>query len=111
MKLIKSSEIKGTVAAPPSKSMMQRALAAALLTEGTTKILNPTFCNDSLAALQVIEALGAKVTPGKDEVKVTGGVKPVVPGTVLNCGESGLAIRMFSPVASLWHEELMLTDY
>ncbi|MCU0284790.1 MAG: 3-phosphoshikimate 1-carboxyvinyltransferase [Acidobacteria bacterium] len=109
MKLIKSSEIKGTVAAPPSKSMMQRALAAALLTEGTTKILNPTFCNDSLAALQVIEALGAKVTPGKDEVKVTGGVKPVVPGTVLNCGESGLAIRMFSPVASLWHEELMLT--
>lgn len=109
MKLVKSSIIKGTVSAPASKSMMQRALAAALLTEGTTRILNPTFCNDSVAALRVIEKLGAGVTRGKDEVIVRGGMKPVAPGTVLNCGESGLGIRMFAPIASLWREELTLT--
>lgn len=109
MKLIKPSSIKGTVTAPASKSMMQRAIAAALLVEGTTKILNPTYCNDSLAALRVIEALGAKVTRGKDEVIVRGGMNQPGPGTILNCGESGLAIRMFSPIASLWHEELTLT--
>jgi 3-phosphoshikimate 1-carboxyvinyltransferase len=109
MKLIKPSTIKGSVTAPASKSMMQRAIAAALLVEGTTKILNPTYCNDSLAALRVIEALGAKVTRGKDEVIVRGGMNLTGPGTILNCGESGLAIRMFSPIAALWSGELTLT--
>jgi 3-phosphoshikimate 1-carboxyvinyltransferase len=109
MKLIKPSTVKGSVLAPASKSMMQRAIAAALLVEGTTTILNPTFCNDSLAALGVIEALGAKVTRGKNEVIVLGGMNPPGSGTVLNCGESGLAIRMFSPIASLWSGELTLT--
>lgn len=109
MKLIKPSIIKGSVTAPASKSMMQRAIAAALLVEGTTAILNPTYCNDSLAALRVIEALGAKVTRGKDDVIVRGGMNRPDSGTILNCGESGLAIRMFSPIASLWREELTLT--
>ena len=36
-------------------------------------------------------------------------MKPIGSGTVLNCGESGLGIRMFSPIASLWREELILT--
>lgn len=109
MKLVRPSKISGTVSAPASKSMMQRAIAAALLIDGTTKILNPTYCNDSLAALRMIEALGAKVTRGKNEVIVRGGMKPLGSGTVLNCGESGLAIRMFSPIAAIWDEELTLT--
>ena len=41
MKWIKPSTINGSVTAPASKSMMQRALAAALLTEGTTKDFKP----------------------------------------------------------------------
>ncbi|MDQ1349926.1 MAG: 3-phosphoshikimate 1-carboxyvinyltransferase [Acidobacteriota bacterium] len=109
MKLIKSSIIKGSIAAPASKSMMQRAIAAALLAEGTTTILNPTFCNDSLAALRVIAELGAQVIRGKNEVSIRGGMNPSGPGTILNCGESGLGIRMFTPIASLWGGELTLT--
>jgi len=109
MKSVNSSNIKGTVTAPASKSMMLRAIAAALLAEGTTTILNPTYCNDSLAALRVIEALGAKATRGKNEVIVRGGMNPVDPAVALNCGESGLGIRMFSPIAALWPGELTLT--
>ena len=109
MKSVNSSNIKGTVTAPASKSMMLRAIAAALLAEGTTIILNPTYCNDSLAALRVIEALGAKATRGKNEVIVRGGMNPVDPAVALNCGESGLGIRMFSPIAALWPGELTLT--
>lgn len=106
-KSIRPSEIKGTVRAPASKSMLQRAIAAALLSEGTTRILNPTYSNDAKAALRVVEALGAGVTAGKDDIIIKGGMKPT--GEVLNCGEAGLSIRMFSPIAALWHEDLTLT--
>lgn len=109
MKWIKPSIISGSIKAPASKSMMQRAIAAALLAEGTTTILNPTYCNDSLAALRVIEALGAKVTRGKNEAIVRGGMNPPDRTVALNCGESGLGIRMFSPIAALWPGELTLT--
>jgi 3-phosphoshikimate 1-carboxyvinyltransferase len=106
-KLIKPSKIKGTIKAPASKSMLQRAIAAALLAETPTRILNPTYSNDSKAALRVIEALGAQVTTYKDKIIIKGGMNPT--GEILNCGEAGLSIRMFSPVAALWHQELTLT--
>lgn len=107
VKSIKPSEINGTVRAPASKSMLQRAIAAALLSRGTTRILDPTYSNDAKAALRVVETLGARVAAGKDEIVITGGMNPK--GTILNCGEAGLSIRMFAPIAALWHEELTLT--
>jgi len=106
-KSIRPSGIKGTLRAPASKSMLQRAIAAALLSEGTTRILDPTYSNDARAALRVVEALGARVTAGKDDILIKGGMKPA--GEVLDCGEAGLSIRMFSPIAALWHEALTLT--
>ena len=53
--------LKGEQVAPASKSSMQRACAAALLHHGTTKILNPGHSNDDLAAIDVIQKLGAIV--------------------------------------------------
>jgi 3-phosphoshikimate 1-carboxyvinyltransferase len=87
--------------------MMQRAIAAALLAETPTKILNPTYSNDSKAALRVVEALGARVQMDENEIPIKGGLNPT--GEILNCGEAGLSIRMFSPIAALWHERLTLT--
>ena len=55
------NSIKGEQVAPASKSSMQRACAAALLHRGTTTILNPGHSNDDLAALDVIQKLGAVV--------------------------------------------------
>ena len=53
--------LKGEQVAPASKSSMQRACAAALLHRGNTTILNPGHSNDDLAALDVIQKLGAIV--------------------------------------------------
>lgn len=94
------SQITGTVAAPPSKSLTQRAIAAGLLANGTTVIRYPSFCNDSLAAVRIAETLGARISTTDDTITVQTGLRPVYPVT-LNCGESGLALRMFAPVASL----------
>jgi 3-phosphoshikimate 1-carboxyvinyltransferase len=98
---IQPSQLKGNVQAPASKSSMQRACAAALLTKGTTIIHHPGHSNYDKAALDIIQRLGAKVEKQENgEWKVESeGVKPKASG--INCGESGLSIRMFTPLAAL----------
>ncbi len=98
---IHPADITGSLRAPASKSSMQRACAAALLSNGTTVIRNPGHSNDDLAALDVITKLGARIQY-RDEESITivsEGVRPVSPS--INCGESGLGIRMFTPLAAL----------
>jgi len=107
MKLIKPSVVEGAIAAPPSKSMMQRAVAMSLLTKGPCDIANPSFCEDSSAALGIAQALGADVTREENRVRIRAPGTPK--GGTLDCGESGLNLRMFSAVASLWEGPFHLT--
>jgi 3-phosphoshikimate 1-carboxyvinyltransferase len=108
------SVLKGEVEAPASKSSMQRALAAALLRKGETVIHNPGTSNDDRAALENIVRLGASVSSEQGAVSsvnslriVSNGIHPV--SSTLDCGESGLGIRMFTPIAALSAEELTIT--
>src|SRR6188768_1906719 len=103
---IQPSTITGNIVSPTSKSSMQRACAAALLTNGTTIILNPGKSNDDLAALDVIKGLGASIpehTNDKIVIESDGFSKQADTGNerTINCGESGLGIRMFAPTAAL----------
>jgi len=99
--------LKGTIQAPASKSSMQRACAAALLANGTTTIFNPGHSNDDKAALDIIKRLGAELESGDEEIIVKSkGVKPVSPE--INCGESGLSIRMFTPLVALSKKEITI---
>jgi 3-phosphoshikimate 1-carboxyvinyltransferase len=100
------SAIKGNLKAPASKSMTQRAIAAALLADGQSIIYNPSYCDDSLAAMSIAVGLGARVEPTVNELKINGSATLKEPK--LNCGESGLAIRMFSPIASLYPVEITM---
>lgn len=109
--IVHPSKLSGSQIAPASKSSMQRACAAALIHIGKTIIHNPGHSNDDLAALDVIQKLGAivvtqkpaseKLDPSPIEVN-SNGVKPIGPS--MNCGESGLGIRMFTPIAALSNE-------
>ncbi len=101
------SFVKGEIKTPSSKSMTQRAIAAAMLSEGESILTNPSFCDDSLAAINIATALGANVITEVDELKITGRGK--IRDTNLNCGESGLSCRMFSPVAALFAEEITMS--
>lgn len=104
---IHPSKLKGSVQAPASKSSMQRALAAALLAKGTSVIMNPGHSNDDNAALKVIRALGAAVNHDGDKLIVeSNGVNPVA--AEVNCGESGLGIRMFAPIIALSEKEITI---
>jgi 3-phosphoshikimate 1-carboxyvinyltransferase len=100
------SVISGVVNAPSSKSAMQRYVAGALLAEGVSRIYSPSYCEDSLAAIAIAEALGAKISISGGVVVVEGGFKPV--RNDIFCGESGLSTRMFTPIASLHTGEIII---
>ena len=104
---VEPSFVNGELKAPPSKSMTQRAIAAALLANGQSLILNPSYCDDSLAAMSIAVSLGARVEPEAGRMKITGSGE--LREKKLNCGESGLAIRLFSPVAALYDEEITMS--
>lgn len=91
--------IAGSVTAPASKSYAQRAVAAALLADGETTLTHLDLCNDTRAALDVARKLGASVSHEGSTYTIRGGLNPA--STKLNIGESGLATRLFTPVASL----------
>jgi 3-phosphoshikimate 1-carboxyvinyltransferase len=79
---------------------MQRACAAALLRKGTTHILMPGRSADDRASLQIIQQLGALVNDNGSFIEIISkGIAPV--NNILHCGESGLAARMFTPIAAI----------
>jgi 3-phosphoshikimate 1-carboxyvinyltransferase len=103
---VNRSKIKGTVVAPPSKSYAQRALAAALMTSGTTTIQNPSRSEDAIAAMRIIQSLGAKLDDQGVQLHIKGGFNPNV--QKLDCGEAGLSLRMFSPIAALADQTMVM---
>lgn len=101
------SLINGTIRSPRSKSDMQRACAAALLHIGSTIIFDPGRSNDDLAALDVIQKLGAQVEDLGDRILISSnGIRPFE--NQIHCGESGLGIRMFTPIAALSNQHLTI---
>jgi 3-phosphoshikimate 1-carboxyvinyltransferase len=104
---IQPSQLKGIIHAPASKSSMQRACAAALLSKGTSTIYNPGHSNDDKAALDIIQKLGAVIEIDSSELRVQSqGISPVA--DEINCGESGLSIRMFTPIVALSDKEITI---
>ncbi|MDE1191137.1 MAG: 3-phosphoshikimate 1-carboxyvinyltransferase [Arachidicoccus sp.] len=99
---IHPSNIKGNLVAPASKSSMQRACAAALVKNGISIIHNPGISNDDIASLNVIKTLGAKVEQLEDgSLKIDSINIELKDEITINFGESGLGIRMFTPIAAL----------
>ena len=103
------SRAKGTMEAPPSKSMAHRMLLCAGLAGGTTLIRNVDFSEDILATLDCLRATGAKVDCGERSVRVRGadaalwnrGFLSPEDGLHFPCRECGSTLRFFIPVGLL----------
>lgn len=104
---IRPSKISGTIKAPTSKSSMQRACAAALLSKGKAVISNPGYSHDDKAALNMIESLGAEWQMVDGDLWIESkGVNPL--NKQVNIGESGLGLRMFTPIIALSSQEICI---
>ena len=110
---IQPSGLNGAVHAPASKSSMQRACAAALLRKGVTVIDQAGHSNDDKAAMQIITKLGANISGSGERIIVTSNGFPssinLGEHLEINCGESGLGIRMFTPIAALSGTRITIT--
>ncbi len=89
----------GTVVAPPSKSYTIRALFAAALADGESRIHNPLVSDDTEAAAEVLTQLGAKIERRSEYWTISGGhLKP--PHKKLNCRQSAATLRFLAPVCA-----------
>ncbi|WP_276132146.1 3-phosphoshikimate 1-carboxyvinyltransferase [Polluticoccus soli] len=104
---ISPGNLFGDIQVPASKSMMQRVCAAALLHNGKTTIINPGMSDDDNAALNIIQALGADVEQLDNRIEITShGIFPKTDS--IFCGESGLAARLFIPIAALSNKAIRI---
>ena len=84
--------------APASKSYAQRALFAATLAENPSLLVNLGNSNDVLHIQNIVQQLGAEIEPVSNGIKIHPGKAAIQ--RKLDCGESGLGIRLTTSIAS-----------
>lgn len=101
--LITPKFLSGRVTPPSSKSMAHRAILAAALAEGESRVENLSFSQDIQATLDCVGLLGCEWSqPSSDTVVLQGSGKRGVSSEELplfDCGESGSTLRFLIPIA------------
>ncbi len=94
--------LKATVAAPPSKSYTNRAYIVAALADGTVRLENPLFSDDTRYMREALIQFGVPVVEEKQAAVVQGqGGKLNVPGREVFIGNAGTTMRFLTTLASL----------
>ncbi len=97
---VKKSSIKGSVAAPASKSYTIRGLVCAALAPGESRIIKPLNAEDTEAAAEVMGQIGVSIMKKKDCWRV-GGDNFHQPESDLFCRDSAATLRFMTAIASL----------
>lgn len=103
------SQPSGEVIAPPSKSMSHRLLICAALSPGESRIENVNICDDALATMDCVHALGASCSVDGSTVTVRGCDPRQREETLFPCRESGSTLRFVLPLAALSGERAAFT--
>lgn len=77
------------------KSISHRCAIFSLLSDQTSEIYDYLTAQDTLNSLKIISQLGAKVQRDNDFVKITPPKQIISPNFILDCGNSGTAMRIF----------------
>ena len=104
--------VAATVTIPGSKSLSHRALIAAALASGESRLFNLLECEDTIYTLEALQRLGIDITHDKGITTVAGkgGRFPVPTGTrTLFLGNSGTSLRLLLSTAALDRGETILT--
>ncbi len=98
------STVDATIAVPGSKSLTQRALIAAALGNGTSKLVGPLASEDTSYTSKALEQMGVTVERGGDVWTVRGnGGRLKTPDKDIFLGNNGTATRFLTSVAALGH--------
>lgn len=89
---IKPGRLKGEVIIPPSKSLAHRAIIAASLANGISKITNIAYSEDIKATIEGMKALGANIECYSDYLLIKGSNVERIKN-VIDANESGSTLR------------------
>ena len=110
LKVQAASRMDGIVKAPPSKSYTHRAFIMAFLAEGTSKINDPLYSDDTMASLNSCKALDPMLKNIDHYCEITGvNGKPITPDNVLDLKNSGTTLRILTSIATLADGYTVLT--
>ncbi len=105
-----SNALEGNLYLPSSKSHTLRAILFASLAKGTSIIESYLDSPDTQAMINAVCLLGARVKVAEKTLLVEGFEgKPQVPDDVIDCGNSGLVLRLIGSLASLIPQYTLLT--
>ncbi len=99
--IIRPGTARGTVAAPPSKSMAHRLLICAALARRDSEVRGVDRSEDILATSDCLDALGASLVWEGNTVRVRSCDPRTAGPAVLRCRESGSTLRFMIPLCLL----------
>lgn len=96
------SKLSGSVHIPSSKSHTLRAILFAALASGTSTIRRYLRSPDTEHMIEAIRMLGAEVEVKPDLLRIQGvSGKPQLPDDIIQCGNSGIALRFLTAIVAL----------
>lgn len=102
--------LRAVVQVPGSKSVTQRALIAAFLAEGESRLENALLSDDTGYLAEALRSLGATIRREDEALVVSGtGGRVRNPERQLFLGNNGTALRFLTSVASLGKGTFVLT--
>ena len=108
MRTINPFKYTGQIRVNSSKSHVQRLLALSLLSNNRTILKGYQSCEDNEACLSVIQQLGAEVT-GNERLTIQPPIRKKKESVNLSVNESGLCLRMFAFISTLFGEKITLS--
>ncbi len=91
------------------KSISHRAVMFSILAEGRSEIENFLEAEDTLNSLNIIEQLGAKVEKRDGKIFITSSGDIDEPDNILDCGNSGTGMRLFTGLLASVNGAFVLT--
>lgn len=93
----------------PDKSISHRCAMFSLLSDKPSKIKNFLLGEDTLNSLNIVQQLGATVQRNNSDILIIPAVKLTEPDDVLDCGNAGTGMRLFSGLLSGVEGNFVLT--
>jgi 3-phosphoshikimate 1-carboxyvinyltransferase len=108
--IVKVTEnIDGEIQAPSSKSYTHRAVIAATLSEGKSRIHKPLISDDTIATLNACLSLGANIEKKENTLTIIGPSQLKSPEHQIDCKDSASTIRFLTPITALTQGKTILT--
>ncbi len=110
-KISRIGPVDAVFSAPPSKSYTHRALIAAALASGRSRITSPLRAIDTELTARGLRSLGVSIEWRPEEITIAGcsGAFPTSGEVTIDCGNSGTTLRLLASTALLAPHTVVLT--